>query len=113
MERISRIAPSSLFALEKFTQAVKFVVDESYEAVDPKNPDNIYPVTCKEVNEQDVVVHWDGYGDAETDSYPLDTLDIFPSGWCEANGYPLSTKDDADVWPPQSEFDCELVININ
>ena len=63
------------------------------EAVDQTDPSTITVATVSQVVARTMWVLLDGYmNDSVEHIYDVESLDLFPVGWCSMNGHPLVTS---------------------
>ena len=66
-----------------------FKVGMKLEAVDLREPALICPATVVETKGPILRIHFDGWDTGYDQYLDMDSLDIFPVGWCESVGHPL------------------------
>ena len=66
------------------------------EVIDKRNPILCRVATISEVNNHEVLIHFDGWSEAYDYWLDDDSTDIHPPEWCQKTGHPLQ--------PPISEF---------
>ncbi|XP_054710645.1 scm-like with four MBT domains protein 1 [Uloborus diversus] len=83
-------APEELFS-ESFEND-EFETSMKLEAADPLHPENIKVATITKIVAPLMWLHFDS-DDSNSSSFitSLNSLDIYPVGWCDTNGYPLLT----------------------
>ncbi|KAM6980735.1 scm-like with four MBT domains protein 1 [Aplochiton taeniatus] len=81
-------APESCFPVE--SSAPDFVESMRLEAVNPLSPEHIHVATITKVRGQHIWLRLEGLKQPLPDVVShVDSMDIFPVGWCESNGHPL------------------------
>ena len=83
-------APNKVFKPTPPTpRSNNFEVGMKLEAVDKKNPRLICPATIGDVQEENILVQFDGWKGAFDYWCRFDSRNIFPVGWCQKSGHPL------------------------
>lgn len=86
----STAAAESLFTLEVPSHA--FDIGMKLEAVDQTDPSTITVASVSQVVGRTMWVLLEGYkNDSVEHIYDVESLDLFPVGWCSMNGHPLVT----------------------
>ncbi|XP_071041062.1 polycomb protein SCMH1 isoform X1 [Parasteatoda tepidariorum] len=99
------IAPSDIFIEEpKSPKSNKFKVGQKLEAIDRKNPPLIYPATVSSIEDDMILIKFDGWPGVFDYFCRFDSRYIFPVGWCIANGlilqYPGTAGEKVKITPP-------------
>lgn len=84
-------APRALFPPRCSADELGFCQGAALEAVDPNNPDRVCAATIANITQHLLWIRLESEPKERSRQYAvsIDSLDIFPVGWCESNSYPL------------------------
>ncbi|XP_046999669.1 scm-like with four MBT domains protein 1 [Schistocerca americana] len=84
-------APTALFPPRRSASEMGFCQGAALEAVDPNNPDRVCAATIANITQHLLWIRLESEPRERSRQYVvnIDSLDIFPVGWCESNSYPL------------------------
>ncbi|KAG0726743.1 Scm-like with four MBT domains protein 2 [Chionoecetes opilio] len=99
----SLITTQDMFPKHDSAEDLGFCVGNRLEAVSLSDPGQICVATVKQTAGHLVAVQLDSEKDAALLIHAADSMDLFPTGWCQANNYPLQLPVDYNPRPVQFE----------
>lgn len=105
----SKCATDEIFPKIKSSDDLGFMTGHKLEAVNPSAPNQICAATIKQTCGHLLVIHLDSEPEAKSIILASMSQDIFPTGWCLANNYPLQLP--AEHCPRTKNFDSSLVVS--
>lgn len=102
------LATQEMFPKCDSAEDLGFCTGNRLEVVNPSDPSQICVATVKQMGGHLVVVQLDSEREPTSVIYAADSQDLFPTGWCQANNYPLQlpaeyTPRPVQLQPSQSE----------